>query len=142
MVQQDRPQLPYAAQKYDSSTCISMQVIIFMEEKMTKLFETTELNGMTLQNRFVRSATYEAMAGLDGTVTEQLYDYMDQLSRGDVGLIIFGHTHVTREGQAETRPRRNVSLVIRVLQPSGWMKLYTVSLKKRRKSKTTPCDWR
>lgn len=74
-----------------------------MGVKMTKLFETTELNGMTLKNRFVRSATYEAMAELDGTVKDQLYDYMDQLSRGDVGLIISGHTHVTQEAQAGAR---------------------------------------
>jgi hypothetical protein len=35
---------------------------------MAGLFETTELNGMKTKNRFVRSATYEAMAGLDGAV--------------------------------------------------------------------------
>ena len=74
-----------------------------MEKKMTKLFETTEINGMTLQNRFVRSATYEAMADLDGIVKDQLCDYMDQLSRGNVGLIISGHAHVVREGQAGPR---------------------------------------
>ena len=74
-----------------------------MKEKMTKLFETTELNGMTLQNRFVRSATYEAMAGLDGKITDQLCDYMKELSRGDVGIIISGHAHVTREAQAGPR---------------------------------------
>jgi len=74
-----------------------------MKKKITGLFETTELNGMTLQNRFVRSATYEAMAGPDGTVKDQLCDYMDELSRGDVGLIISGHAHVTREGQAGPR---------------------------------------
>jgi 2,4-dienoyl-CoA reductase-like NADH-dependent reductase (Old Yellow Enzyme family) len=74
-----------------------------MKGKMTKLFETTEINGMTLQNRFVRSATYEAMAGLDGSVQDQLCNYMDQLSRGDVGLIITGHAHVTKEGQAGPR---------------------------------------
>ncbi len=70
---------------------------------MTGLFETTELNGMKIKNRFVRSATYEAMAGLDGTVQDQLCDYMDELSRGEVGLIITGHAHVTREGQAGPR---------------------------------------
>ena len=66
-----------------------------MKEKITGLFETTEINGMTLQNRFVRSATYEAMAGSEGTVQDQLCDYMDGLSRGNVGLIITGHAHVT-----------------------------------------------
>jgi len=70
---------------------------------MTELFETTELNGMKTKNRFVRSATYEAMAGLDGTVQDQLCCYMDDLSRGEVGLIITGHAHVTREGQAGPR---------------------------------------
>ena len=70
---------------------------------MTGLFETTELNGMKLKNRFVRSATYEAMAGLDGTVQDQLCGYMDELSRGEVGLIITGHAHVTKEGQAGPR---------------------------------------
>ena len=70
---------------------------------MLELFETTEINGMKIKNRFVRSATYEAMAGLDGTVQDQLCDYMDDLSRGEVGLIITGHAHVTLEGQAGTR---------------------------------------
>ncbi len=70
---------------------------------MTGLFETTELNGMKVKNRFVRSATYEAMAELDGTVTDQLCGYMEELSRGEVGLIITGHSHVAREGQAGPR---------------------------------------
>lgn len=70
---------------------------------MAGLFETTKLNGMKIKNRFVRSATYEAMAGLDGTVKDQLCDYMEELSRGEVGLIITGHTHVTRQGQAGPR---------------------------------------
>jgi 2,4-dienoyl-CoA reductase-like NADH-dependent reductase (Old Yellow Enzyme family) len=72
-------------------------------KKMTGLFEATELNGMKIKNRFVRSATYEAMAGLDGTVKDQLCGYMDELSRGGVGLIITGHAHVTQEGQAGPR---------------------------------------
>ncbi|MBW2660010.1 MAG: NADH:flavin oxidoreductase [Deltaproteobacteria bacterium] len=70
---------------------------------MTRLFDTTELNGMEIKNRFVRSATYEAMAGLDGTVQDQLCCYLDELSRGEVGLIITGHAHVTRAGQAGPR---------------------------------------
>ena len=70
---------------------------------MTELFETTELNGMKIKNRFVRSATYEAMAELDGTVKDQLVAYMDDLSRAEVGLIISGHAHVIMEGQAGPR---------------------------------------
>jgi len=67
------------------------------------LFEPTEINGMRLNNRFVRSATHEAMATLDGTVKDQLLQYMADLVQGEVGLIITGHAHVTREGQAGLR---------------------------------------
>jgi len=67
---------------------------------MSKLFETTTINGMKIKNRFVRSATYEAMADLDGKATDQLLECMAQLAQGDVGLVITGHAHVAREGQA------------------------------------------
>jgi 2,4-dienoyl-CoA reductase-like NADH-dependent reductase (Old Yellow Enzyme family) len=70
---------------------------------MARLFEQTVINGMKIQNRFVRSATYEAMAGSDGTVKDQLLGCMEELCRGDVGLIITGHAHVAREGQAGAR---------------------------------------
>lgn len=70
---------------------------------MSKLFESTVINGMKLRNRFVRSATHEAMADLDGTVKDQLLHYMAELVRGAVGLIITGHAHVIREGQAGLR---------------------------------------
>jgi 2,4-dienoyl-CoA reductase-like NADH-dependent reductase (Old Yellow Enzyme family) len=36
---------------------------------MATLFDTTTINGMTLANRFVRSATWEGMANDDLTVT-------------------------------------------------------------------------
>jgi 2,4-dienoyl-CoA reductase-like NADH-dependent reductase (Old Yellow Enzyme family) len=75
----------------------------YKRKKMAGLFETTELNGMTIKNRFVRSATYEAMAGLDGTVQNSLLTYMEELSRGQIGLIITGHAYVAREGQAGLR---------------------------------------
>ena len=58
---------------------------------------------MKLKNRFVRSATHEAMAELDGTIKDQLLDCMAELVRGEVGLVITGHAHVIREGQAGVR---------------------------------------
>ncbi len=58
---------------------------------------------MKLKNRFVRSATHEAMAELDGTVKDQLLDCMVELTRGQVGLVITGHAHVIIEGQAGAR---------------------------------------
>jgi len=67
---------------------------------MSKLFEQTTINKMKLKNRFVRSATWEGMANKDGSSTEQLEEFMAELAREDVGLIITGHTFVSREGQA------------------------------------------
>ena len=66
----------------------------------SKLFETTTLNGMTLKNRFVRSATAEGMATEDGAATPRLINLMVELVEGGVGLIITGHTYVTKRGQA------------------------------------------
>jgi 2,4-dienoyl-CoA reductase-like NADH-dependent reductase (Old Yellow Enzyme family) len=67
---------------------------------MSNMFETSEINGMQLANRFVRSATWEGMAAEDGAATPKLIDLMAGLARGGVGLIISGHTYVSPEGQA------------------------------------------
>ena len=67
---------------------------------MPDLFDTTTINTMSLPNRFVRSATWEGLAGNDGSVTPRLCDMMAELARGEVGLIISGHAYVSPEGQA------------------------------------------
>ena len=61
---------------------------------MTKLFEATTINGMALNNRFVRSATWEGMATNTGACTPRLVDVMVGLAKGGIGLIITGHTYV------------------------------------------------
>ncbi len=66
---------------------------------MGALFEKSEINGMVLSNRFVRSATWEGMATDEGACTSQLIDLMSDLSAGEVGLIITGHTYVRQDGQ-------------------------------------------
>ena len=67
---------------------------------MSELFEKTAINGMRLENRFVRSATWEGMATETGAVTPRLVDCMVNLADGGVGLIISGHAYVDRAGQA------------------------------------------
>jgi 2,4-dienoyl-CoA reductase-like NADH-dependent reductase (Old Yellow Enzyme family) len=66
---------------------------------MSKLFEATEINGMTLSNRFVRSATWEGMATEEGGSTPQLIALMEKLAWGGVGLIITGVANVRSDGQ-------------------------------------------
>ena len=66
---------------------------------MADLFEKTEINGMILSNRFIRSATWEGMATDEGACTPQLIGLISDLSAGEVGLIITGHTYVRQDGQ-------------------------------------------
>jgi len=67
---------------------------------MAELFENVSVNDMTLANRFVRSATWEGLAGKDGSVTPQLTEMMVELARNEVGLIISSYTFVSPEGQS------------------------------------------
>lgn len=67
---------------------------------MSKLFEPTNINGMTLKNRFVRSATWEGMADDDGKCNSKMVELMRNLAKGGVGLIITGHAYVLPNGQA------------------------------------------
>jgi len=67
---------------------------------MSKLFESSEINGMKLANRFVRSATWEGMASPEGAVTTKLIETMRTLAKGGVGLIISSHAYIRQDGQA------------------------------------------
>jgi len=67
---------------------------------MSKLFETTTINTLSLANRFVRSATWEGMANEDNSVSPRLIDLMVQLAKGGVGLIITGLACIRKDGIA------------------------------------------
>jgi 2,4-dienoyl-CoA reductase-like NADH-dependent reductase (Old Yellow Enzyme family) len=70
---------------------------------MTALFGGTSIKGMSLANRFVRSATWEGLADEQGAVTPRLTEMMVELARGEVGLIISGYAFVSPEGQSSPR---------------------------------------
>ncbi len=67
---------------------------------MSKLFDKSVIKSMELANRFVRSATWEGMAGVDGSCTPALINLTARLAEGEVGLIITGHAFIAPEGQA------------------------------------------
>jgi 2,4-dienoyl-CoA reductase-like NADH-dependent reductase (Old Yellow Enzyme family) len=69
------------------------------EGEMPGLFEPTHINGMTLANRFVRSATWEGMATEDGRSTPALDAFMTRLAEGGVGLSISGYAYVSLQGK-------------------------------------------
>ena len=62
---------------------------------MSKLFEITEINGMKVKNRFVRSATWEGMAEDNGTCTPKLVDLMAKL----LGLLFLAMPISTKEAK-------------------------------------------
>ena len=66
---------------------------------MKALFEESQINGMVLANRFIRSATWAGMASDDGACTPQLVNLFSDLAAGHVGLIITGHAYVREDGQ-------------------------------------------
>jgi 2,4-dienoyl-CoA reductase-like NADH-dependent reductase (Old Yellow Enzyme family) len=65
---------------------------------MSTLFEHSQINGMTLSNRFVRSATWDGLATDEGASTPRMIDLMANLADGGVGLIITGHAFVHPQG--------------------------------------------
>lgn len=67
---------------------------------MAELFEASSIKGLTIPNRFVRSATWEGMAEVDGSCTKRLTELMVKLVEGEVGLLISGHIYVSPEGKA------------------------------------------
>ena len=71
------------------------------------LFEPAGIAGLALKNRFVRSATAEAMATDDGRPTGQLGELYRELARGGVGLII------TSGANIETWPKPPSSIGVR-----------------------------
>jgi len=69
---------------------------------MATIFEPASINSMNLDNRFVRSATWEGLASKDGSVTPSLTDKMVELAKGGVGLIITSYAFVSRDGQSSS----------------------------------------
>jgi len=66
---------------------------------MAEIFEPTNLNGLELKNRLVRSATWEGLATADGAVTPALVRIHEDLAEGGVGLIISSYMYVQKIGK-------------------------------------------
>ena len=69
---------------------------------MSVLFENININGLTLKNRFVRSATWDGLAGPKGEAAPAMTKLLCDLARGGVGLIVTGHAYIRPEGIASS----------------------------------------
>ena len=58
------------------------------------LFDRVKLGSIELNNRLIRSATWEGLADVSGHLPETLYHTYEELAKGGVGAIITGFTSV------------------------------------------------
>lgn len=67
---------------------------------MQSIFKKIEFKNITINNKFVRSATNEKMANECGTINNALVEVYEKLAQNGVGLIITGHAYVSKNGMA------------------------------------------
>ena len=61
------------------------------------VFQKFQLNGLELQNRLIKSATYEGLSK-DGLITQALIDWHVALIKGGVGMTTLAYCSVNSEG--------------------------------------------
>jgi 2,4-dienoyl-CoA reductase-like NADH-dependent reductase (Old Yellow Enzyme family) len=70
----------------------------------SELFEPIKIKNLELQNRVMRSATWDGSADESGGVTDDSIRIYRELGRGDIGLIVTGYAFVSHPlGQANPR---------------------------------------
>ena len=70
---------------------------------MSSMFQPIMLGQLKVKNRFVHSATHEAMSAEDGRIGDEIIRRYARLASGDIGLIIPGHLYVKPQGKANQR---------------------------------------
>lgn len=70
-----------------------------MGREKYKVFSEGKIAGVTVKNRLVRSATFEACMTKNGRFTQKILDLYQNISRGGAGLIITGHIAVMPQGK-------------------------------------------
>lgn len=63
------------------------------------MFQPAKLGRLTVPNRFMRSATWEALSDLKGNPKDSLFTLLENLAFGNVGLVVPGAAYVTKSGQ-------------------------------------------
>ena len=81
-----------------------------MDRSHYKIFSKGAIAGMTVPNRFVRSATWDPCILAAGRMTEEVLDIYRDLALGGAGLVISGGLPVYRQRFPEEDPGRPVRL--------------------------------
>lgn len=72
-----------------------------------KMFDKIKLGGIEVKNRFVRGAVAEVVDNSEGMVDDKLIKLYDDMSKGNIGLIITGFTEVLKEAATASIIRIN-----------------------------------
>lgn len=56
-----------------------------MKKTEKSIFSPLKLSHMELKNRLIRSATWEGIASIDGSIDDRIYEIYTELSKGGVG---------------------------------------------------------
>lgn len=65
-----------------------------------KIFDNAQIGNILLENRIIRSATFEGMADEEGFPTNDYMNFYKTLSKQSIGGIITGFSYISREGKA------------------------------------------
>ncbi len=65
-----------------------------------QIFERGKIGSCTLENRILRSATFEGMGDKSGYPLKEYYDFYERLASNGVGAIITGFSYISQEGRA------------------------------------------
>ncbi len=69
---------------------------------MSKLFSSFKIKHLESKNRVMRSATTSYWSDENGILREPILDYYRLLAKGDLGIIIKGHSYISKTGKAHT----------------------------------------
>ena len=69
---------------------------------MPSIFEASNIDGIKLKNRIIRSATGDGLADHSGRPTKELIEFYTRLAEGGAGAIITGLTGIQQDGKSST----------------------------------------
>jgi 2,4-dienoyl-CoA reductase-like NADH-dependent reductase (Old Yellow Enzyme family)/thioredoxin reductase len=69
-----------------------------MNMMFPKLFERGKIGRLEISNRVVKAATYGALSNIDGSVTDRMIRYYEEVARGGTGLVIVESASIDKKG--------------------------------------------